>query len=105
MRRRFLTAVLCVLLLGMQQEEQWHALVHVGEWLQGPHEQSLLLPQVNEVCAICALIAGGANTAPATTAAPAATGADYEAPRNHVIAIAARTSPSPYQSRAPPSFL
>lgn len=105
MRRGFFTALLCLLLLGMQQEAQWHALGHFGDWLRGPHEQSLLLPQADEVCAICALFAGGANGAPTTATATAAIATDYEAPRDHVIAVTALTSPSPYQSRAPPSFL
>lgn len=101
MSRRFFMALLCVLLLGMQQEAQWHALGHFGDWLQRSHEQGLQLPQGDEVCAICALFAGGSTAATNSTAALAEVANPYAAPEFATPSWTA-AAPSFYQSRAPP---
>ncbi len=97
--------LLGLLLVGMQIESQRHAIGHVGEWMQQSHDAGLQMPADQDACAICALFAGGANAAPAASAAAAAPVADFVAPRAPVAAAATTASPSPYQSRAPPSLL
>ena len=103
-RRHHAIAVLLLglLLVGMQTGAQLHAIGHFGEWMQRPHDLGLQLPDDDDACAICALFAGGANAAPAETAAKATTAADFQAPREPRTTSAALASPSPYQSRAPP---
>jgi hypothetical protein len=98
-------ALLSLLLLGMQTEAQLHAIGHVGDWVQRPHDIGLQLPDADDACPICALFAGGANAAPADAAAKTAATADFQAPREPRTTSAALASPSPYQSRAPPSVL
>jgi hypothetical protein len=98
-------ALLGLLLVGMQTEAQLHAIGHVGDWTQRPHDIGLQLPDADDACAICALFAGGANAAPADAAAKTAATADFQAPREPRATSAALASPSPYQSRAPPSVL
>jgi len=101
MPRRILAMLLAFLLLGMQQEAQWHALAHFGEWLQAPHERALLLPHDDGPCAICALFAGGATAAPETSATPSIDVARTAALSFHVSSPTAH-APSFYLSRAPP---
>jgi hypothetical protein len=98
-------ALLGLLLVGMQIESQQHAIGHFGEWIQQQHDAGLQVPVDQDACATCALFAGGANAAPADIAAAAVLSADFEAPREPGTTIAALGSPSPYQSRAPPSIL
>ena len=100
----FRTALLAFLLVAMQQAAQWHALDHFGEWLQRPHEPTLLAPQADLPCAVCALFAGGASAAPSNaTAAPFdAVGVGIS---GHVAPSLATAAPSPYLIRAPPALL
>lgn len=101
MPRRLLVLALVFLLLGMQQEAQWHALEHFGEWLHGPHERALLSPHDDGPCAICALFAGGATAAPSGNATPPAYVAGATALGFDSSSATAR-APSFYMSRAPP---
>jgi hypothetical protein len=104
MPRRILVLALVLLLLGMQQEAQWHALEHFGEWLHGPHERALLLPHDDGPCAICALFAGAATVAPNDSAAPR-----IDVPHTAVlhwdVSSPTANAPSFYLSRAPPPLL
>jgi hypothetical protein len=104
MHRRIVAIVLVFLLLGMQQEAQWHALGHVGDALQQPHEQGLRLPQADDVCAICALFAGGSTAATSSTAALPEPAAYHAGPR-HAVSSRTAAAPSFYLSRAPPVLL
>lgn len=107
MTRRYRTAtalLLAFLLVAMQQGAQSHALEHVGDWVQRPHDSGLQLPVDDSVCAMCALFAGGAGAAPAGTTAHASPIADFAAPQRHVTSAAVNL-PSSYLSRAPPSTL
>jgi hypothetical protein len=103
--RRYRTAVALLfafLLVTMQQGAQSHALEHVGDWLQRPHDSGLQLPVGDAVCATCALFAGGTGAAPSGAAADAATFADFIAPPRPATS-ATVDFPSAYLSRAPPS--
>ncbi len=101
MPRGILVSTLVFLLLGMQQEAQWHALMHFGEWMQRPHEHTLQLPEDEGPCAICALFAGAAAAAPTDTATAPIHVAHATALSHDVPSTAAR-APSFYLSRAPP---
>ena len=104
MPRRILVVVLAFLLLGMQLEAHWHALGHLGDWLQRPHEQGLQLPEADGPCAICALLAGGVAAAPGDRAAPT-----VDPVRANVLQLEVTSptaaAPSFYLSRAPPALL
>ena len=104
-RRGIVAATLLgLLLVGMQVESQRHAISHVGEWMHQSQDAGLQPPVDQDGCATCALFAGGANAAPAATNAVIATIEDFVAPRAQVTAAPTLASPSPYQSRAPPSI-
>jgi hypothetical protein len=68
-RARLLTWLFAVLLLGMQQTSQLHALSHLGGLFDRPHEQGLQVPVSDTPCLLCELSAGGS----------AATAADVQA--------------------------
>ncbi len=101
MHRRLVASVFAVLLLAMQQEAQWHALGHDRDLLQRPHEQGLQLPLADEVCAICALFAGGSTAATSRAAALPEPVAGHTAPR-YAFSSPTAAAPSYYLSRAPP---
>jgi hypothetical protein len=105
-RRPTLRAALLVfLLLLMQQAAQWHALDHLGAWLQNAHERALHVPAPDGPCAICALFAGGATAIPseATPPVPPSEAApDVFSSTQSLIATAA---PSSNLIRAPPALL
>ena len=104
-RRPTVRAVVVVfLLLMMQQAAQWHALDHLGAWLQNVHEQALHVPTPDGPCAICALFAGGASAVASEGASfppPAATHVATACPETFLTTAA----PSSYQIRAPPALL
>jgi hypothetical protein len=104
-RYRPIAAVLLALLLMlMQLGAQLHALEHDNDRLHRAHDSGMQAPTADTACAICALFAGGAHAAAAgTTSHPEAVVEFGLASR--AIALIAVASPSPYQSRAPPSIL
>jgi hypothetical protein len=104
MRTRILTWLFAFLLLGMQQEAQLHALAHIGEGLQRPHDQGLQLPSAETPCAMCALFAGGAAAIPGEGFAADETAAGFAAPQGATSPVAASTF-TYYLSRAPPSVV
>src|SRR5262249_49405055 len=103
-QRRVITLIFLFLLLFMQQAERSHALAHIGEWLNAPHDRPLALPHSEWPCGICALFAGGSAVAvdSATSTHPPCIGFA-------IAAFAAASRPVPahsyYASRAPPLFL
>jgi hypothetical protein len=105
LRHRQLVALLfALLLLGMQQQLQVHALQHLGSLLQGRHDTGLQAPIADAPCLECSLLASGASgLANGSAAAPAHV---VIGDRYH-LAIAFRhlAAPSYYSSRAPPSLL
>ena len=102
-RRLLRTVVLSLLLLGVQYGGELHALEHVGEALRHAKHQSFDVPN-DEICAICALFAGGANALAdhGDTPTPAFVGEDDPPYAPPSIAPAA---PHFYDSRAPPVLL
>jgi hypothetical protein len=102
-RQRIAAIVLALLLVGMQHASELHALEHVAEALKnGPH-QSFTLPN-DEVCAICALFAGGANALAHVLdfGTPPSASEDH---RSYAPPLIARPASRFYDSRAPPVLL
>jgi hypothetical protein len=103
-RARLLTWLFAVLLLGMQQATQVHALSHLGGLLDRPHEQGLQAAPSDTPCVVCSLCAGGlsaivSHTPPDLSIAALSSVA-------WVIASSPTTSaPTYYLSRAPPTLL
>ena len=95
--------VLALLVVGVQYGGELHALEHVGEALRDAQGQFFGAPN-DEVCAICALFAGGANalsdTAEVKFVAPDVRENTFSPPASRDTA-----APSYYSSRAPPVFL
>jgi hypothetical protein len=87
----------------MHQQAQWHALEHFGEWLNRPHDLGAQLPQADDVCAVCALFAGGSTAATSSSAAVPTSVARQASPR-HTPSSRTAEAPSFYLSRAPPSL-
>ena len=104
MRPRLLALLFTFLLLGMQQEAQLHALAHIADRLQRPHDQGVQLPTGETACAACALFAGGSAAIPGDGFAADETAAGFAAPQGATSPAAASTS-THYLSRAPPSFV
>ncbi len=94
---------LSLLLVGVQYGGELHALEHVGEALRDAQGQFCGAPN-DEVCAICALFAGGANAA-AGDADVVTLAAGAETKPQFVPASIVAPAPSWYSSRAPPVFL
>jgi hypothetical protein len=104
-RRRPIVAILLALLLVMmQQGAQLHALEHDNQRHQRAHETGLQAPVADASCAMCALFAGGTDAAPVDGVGYSPPTEDFSPPPL-AITRAAVASPSPYQSRAPPSIL
>ena len=105
MTQRFiLSFLLSLLLVGMQQEAQRHAVEHLRPLLERAHDVGVHTPIDEAACAECALLAGGADAV--------ATGADAlpSTARNgegRTFAYESRAVPAPdyFHSRAPPTFL
>jgi hypothetical protein len=102
--RPIVAVLLALLLVLMQQGAQLHALGHDYEQLQRRHDTGLQAPTVEVTCAMCALFAGGAHAAAADAARPPEPLVNVSLPQR-APALVAVASPSPYQSRAPPSIL
>ena len=100
-RHPFVAFLLALLLVGVQSGGELHALEHVGEALRHAPDQSLSLPG-DEVCAICALFAGGAN-ALSDTADPGFVAPDARENTFSLPASRPAAAPSYYSSRAPPA--
>ena len=103
-QRILLTFVLSLLLVGMQQEAQRHALEHLRPLLTRAHDVGVHAPVDDAACAECALLAGGADAV--------ALGFDALASREpatevQTFAYRSRAVPAPsyFQSRAPPVLL
>ena len=88
----------------MQQGAQIHALSHLGNASDRPQEQALQLPADDAPCAICALLAGGSNALASNNAGVASLPVAATAPWV-TLASPALSSPSYYQSRAPPASI
>jgi hypothetical protein len=99
-----LTWLFAVLLLGLQQATQLHAISHLAGLLDRPHEQGLQVPPSDPPCVLCALCAGGSNAIASEAAAVPSIAAPSTA--TWVTAAAPTTSsPTYYLSRAPPTLL
>ena len=104
MRARFLTWLFALLLLGMQHGAQVHAIAHLGDALQRPHEQGLKLPTGEVPCVVCSLLGGGSTAIPAGSASSDELAAEFKAPQ-HAMFSRAVAPTHYYLSRAPPTFL
>ena len=104
MHSRLLTLLFAILLLGMQQGAQLHAIAHVGEQLQRPHDQGLQLPADDTSCAACALFAGGSTAISADSVNVHGPAAGFATPQGTTPSPAV-PAPTYYLSRAPPSLL
>ena len=102
--RQPLIFALALLLVGMQAGAQLHALEHDGEWLARPHGAALFVPGADEVCAVCALFAGGAHAMP-TSVHPIGVLPPRAAHPTSAFASLAGAPPAYYQTRAPPALL
>lgn len=94
---------LSLLLVGVQHGALLHALEHDGEALRHAQGKSFSVPD-DEVCAICALFAGGANALSDHAEPAAAVFFGEEDPPYAPTPIVA-AAPNFYESRAPPVFL
>ena len=103
-RRPFFVLILSLLLVGMQAGAQLHALEHDGERLARPHGAALLIPGVDEACAVCASFAGGSHAIP-TSVLTIGVPPPRAARSTSAFASIAGTPPAYYQTRAPPALL
>ena len=104
MHRFCLTLVMSLLLLGMQQEAQLHALTHVASLLDRPHDVGLQPQVADKMCETCVLLSGGSHALPLAAQTPTAT--DYAAASEQVPpALPSLIRPTYYFSRAPPVLL
>ena len=103
-RRPFFALILSLLLVGMQLGAQLHALEHDGERLARPHGAALLVPAVDDVCAVCASFAGGSHAIP-TSVLTIGVLPPRAARSTSAFASIAGTPPAYYQTRAPPALL
>jgi hypothetical protein len=94
---------LSLLLVWTQLASGLHALEHIKEALNQTQDHSLNVPG-DEVCAMCALFAGGASAVAGDIDRGYEAFATNETPRSASASIAA-AAPSYYCSRAPPSLL
>jgi hypothetical protein len=101
MRRAWFIALLCTLLLSLQQQALVHPLSHVA----APSNKAVVgAGHVDAPCIECALLSGGSNAAYARIAALAP-----DAPPQHAVFHSYRSRagevPAWFQSRAPPLLL
>jgi hypothetical protein len=103
-RQSFFALILSLLLVDMQLGAQLHALEHDGERLARLHGAALVVPGVDDACAVCASFAGGSHAIPVSVVT-----FDVPPPRNtrplSAFASIAGTPPAYYQTRAPPTLL
>jgi len=102
--RPFVALLFALLLLGMQQQVQAHALQHLGNLLHARLDTGLQAPVADAPCLECALLAGGTSVAANSHAAVAAI-ADVGDRFHLTVAFRHLAAPSYYSSRAPPSLL
>jgi len=102
--RPFVALLFALLLLGMQQQAQVHALQHLGSLVHARQDTGLQAPAADAPCLECALLASGTS---AVANGHAAVPAHAALGDRHHLAIAFRhlAAPSYYSSRAPPSLL
>jgi hypothetical protein len=92
-----------VLLLGMQQATQIHALTHLDSLLHRPHERGLQVPASDAACLLCELSAGGSAAVATDVRAVPDVVPPFAAAR--VTTASPRSSaPLSYLSRAPPTL-
>src|SRR5436853_6563650 len=104
MTRILVTAWLSLLFLGMQQQLVVHEVDHLRAKVQHGHYATLANPAAAE-CLECALLAGGANAAPAADLPPSHN-ARAATPVAAILALGeAQAKPAFYQSRGPPVLL
>jgi hypothetical protein len=99
--RTALALLLCLLVVGMQQELQRHALSHFVGYA-GAHERAIPTP-LDTTCAECALLAAGSAALAANAATPPCS-AGAVPPAQGCAAMRAAERPSFYRSRAPPAL-
>lgn len=102
-RHRYFGFGLALLFVGVQYGAQLHALGHIGEQLKHTPDHSLTVPG-DEVCAMCALFAGGCSALAGATN-PAFVAPDKLAIGSLPPMALAAAAPAYYFSRAPPSLL
>jgi hypothetical protein len=102
-RHPFVALIFSLLLVAMQYGAQLHALEHVGDTLRQTPEHSLTAPR-DEICALCALFASGANAISSDQVAAHAVPDAGAVSLRPLLSVAA-AAPSYYSSRAPPSLL
>ena len=102
MSRRVIAVFFVVLLLGMQQAAQWHALGHGRGWAQRGHDSELSTSQSADACTLCALFAAGSSVAPDSPPPQPSLADGFVAPLQSQSSLTA-TAPSYYRSRGPPS--
>lgn len=103
MPRRAISLLFALLLLGMQQAAQWHALSHLGESLNRPSQESVAAKQNSGDCVLCDLFAGGSGGPPFVAVERLGPAAD-EAVLLPAQVPFAQASPAFYLSRAPPAL-
>jgi hypothetical protein len=104
MVRILITAWLSLLLVGMQQQFVVHEVDHLRAKVQRGHDASFVNPASAE-CLECALLAGGANSAPAADS-PRSHHVHAGLPVETIIAPGeAQAKPAFYQSRGPPPLV
>ena len=102
--RLLFALALALLLSGMQLGAQLHALEHDGERLARPHGAALLVPDADDLCAVCASFAGGSHAIP-TSVLTIGVPPPRIARSTSAFASIAGTPPAYYQTRAPPALL
>ena len=104
MVRILITAWLSLLLVGMQQQLVVHEVDHLRAKVQRGHDAGLVNPASAE-CMQCALLAGGANAAPAADSPPSRhLRAGTPVPPTFARGEA-QAKPAFYQSRGPPALV
>jgi len=88
----------------MQQEANWHAVQHVGEWAKHARQQGVEIANASTYCVECALLAGGANVIAGAVVPPAAAHAAITL-FTSVFSTRHVAAPSFYSGRGPPAFL
>ena len=104
-RSRVLTWLFALLLLGMQERVQLHAISHLGGVLDRPQEQGLQLPANDASCLTCALSAGGSKAIAAADGPSVLMAATASAITWATVSSPALSAPAYYSSRAPPTLL
>jgi hypothetical protein len=102
--RPFVALLFALLLLGMQQQVQVHALQHLGNLVHALHDTGLQAPLADAPCLECALLAGGTSAIASGYASFPAVSVTGEQ-LHFATELRYLAAPSYYSSRAPPSLL